>query len=145
MIYDLNTVLDRERFKGHTNALYKERKLVECREVKPRRTSAQNRYLHVILGEFALQYGETIEYVKQEIFKRHYNADIFVTKRTDKIAGPVEILRSSTDLDTAEMTLAIERFRNGASRDAGIYLPEPHETEWLAAIEREMQYRQEWL
>ena len=43
MIYDLNTVLDRERFKRRTNTLYKARTLDERREIQPRRTTAQNR------------------------------------------------------------------------------------------------------
>ena len=60
MVYDLNTDIDRERFKHRVNALYGRRALVECSERKPQRTGKQNRYLHVILGEFAMQTGNPI-------------------------------------------------------------------------------------
>lgn len=145
MTYDLNTQIDRERFKKRVNGLYAKRCVVECTEFKPKRTDPQNRYLHVILGEFAMQYGERLEYVKREYFKRLCNPDLFETERPDKFRGTVKELRSSRDLNTEEMTLAIERFRNWSSQEAGIYLPDPHEEEYLAYIEREMQHQRQWI
>lgn len=146
MVYDLNTGIDRERFKRRVNALYKRRAVVECSEHKPKRSSPQNRYLHVILGEFAMQTGNTMDYVKVEYFKRLCNRELFVRTKYDGLAKKeVEILRSSKDLDTGEMTTAIERFRNWAAAEAGIELPEPQDQEWVAYIEREMQHQRVWL
>lgn len=146
MVYDLNTGIDRERFKRRVNALYERRAVVECSEHKPKRSSPQNRYLHVILGEFAMQTGNTMDYVKVEYFKRLCNRELFVRTKYDDLAKKeVEILRSSKDLDTEEMTTAIERFRNWAAAEAGIELPEPQDQEWIAYIEREMQHQRVWL
>lgn len=146
MVYDLNTGIDRERFKRRVNALYERRAVVECSEHKPKRSSPQNRYLHVILGEFAMQTGNTMDYVKVEYFKRLCNRELFVRTKYDDLAKKeVEILRSSKDLDTGEMTTAIERFRNWAASEAGIELPEPQDQEWIAYIEREMQHQRVWL
>lgn len=146
MVYDLNTGIDRERFKRRVNALYERRAVVECSEHKPKRSSPQNRYLHVILGEFAMQTGNTMDYVKVEYFKRLCNRELFVRTKYDDLAKKeVEIMRSSKDLDTGEMTTAIERFRNWAAAEAGIELPEPQDQEWIAYIEREMQHRRVWL
>lgn len=146
MVYDLNTGIDRERFKRRVNALYERRAVVECSEHKPKRSSPQNRYLHVILGEFAMQTGNTMDYVKVEYFKRLCNRDLFVLTKYDYLAKKeVEVLRSSKDLDTGEMTTAIERFRNWAAAEAGIELPEPQDQEWIAYIEREMQHQRVWL
>lgn len=145
-IYDLNTGIDRERFKRRVNALYERRAVVECSEHKPKRTSPQNRYLHVILGEFAMQTGNTMNYVKVEYFKRLCNPELFVRKVYDKLAKrEVEQLRSSRDLDTGEMTTAIERFRNWAAAEAEVYLPSPDDGDWIAFIEREMQHQKVWL
>lgn len=142
MVYDLNTGIDRERFKRRVNALYERRAVVECSEHKPKRSSPQNRYLHVILGEFAMQTGNTMDYVKVEYFKRLCNRELFVRTKYDDLAKKeVEILRSSKDIDTGEMTTAIERFRNWASAEAGIELPDPNDQEWIAYIEREMQHQ----
>lgn len=146
MVYDLNTGIDRERFKRRVNALYERRAVVECSEHKPKRSSPQNRYLHVILGEFAMQTGNTMDYVKVEYFKRLCNRELFVRTKYDDLAKKeVEIMRSCKDLDTGEMTTAIERFRNWAAAEAGIELPEPQDQEWIAYIEREMQHRRVWL
>lgn len=142
MVYDLNTGIDRERFKRRVNALYERRAVVECSEHKPKRSSPQNRYLHVIIGEFAMQTGNTMDYVKVEYFKRLCNRELFVRTKYDDLAKKeVEVLRSSKDLDTGEMTTAIERFRNWAAADAGIELPDPQDQEWIAYIEREMQHQ----
>lgn len=123
MIYDLNTQIDRARFEKRIAMLLERRTVVECSEVKPKRTKAQNRYLYLILGEFAMQTGNTVDYVKREYFKRLCNKDLFVTTATDKYAGSVEILRSSADLSSAALSAAIDKFRNWASAEAGIYLP----------------------
>lgn len=146
MIYDLNTDIDRARFERRVVALKEKRALVELSEKKAQRSKPQNAYLHLLLGEFAMQTGNTLEWVKQEYFKRHCNAEIFLRRRTDELMRrEVEILRSSRDLDTGEMTTAIDRFKHWASAECGIELPDAEDREWLGYIEREMQHQREWL
>ena len=145
MIYDLNTEIDRERLTKRVTALFSARKVVEVKVYQPKRTNAQNRYLHAILGEFAMQTGNTLEETKTEYFKKYCNADFFLVRKTLKHIGTIEALRSSAELDTAEMTTAIERFRNWSASEAGIYLPSPDEEAYLAAIEAEMQRHRDWL
>ena len=146
MVYDLKTDIDRIRFERRVVALREKRVLVELLEKKPRRTTPQNAYLHLLIGEFAMQTGNTLEWVKQEYFKRHCNAELFVRQRQDDYTKrEVEVLRSSRDLDTGEMTTAINRFKHWASAECGIELPEAEDKEWLGYIEREMQHNREWL
>lgn len=145
MIYDLSNPYDREKFKRRVNALYQRQNVVELSEHKPRRSTPQNSYLHLLLGMFAMETGNTLEFVKQEYFKRLVNHDLFVERRHDKFAGEIEALRSSRDLNTEEMTTAIERFRNWSASEADIYLPAPNEQEFLDSIEREMQCKRIWL
>lgn len=145
MTYDLSKDLDRERLKKRMEALLTAQKVVEVKEYRPKRTSPQNRYLHALLGIVAMTTGNTLEEVKTEYFKKHCNSEIFVTHKTDKMLGDVEVLRSSAELDTAEMTTAIERFRNWSASEAGIYLPSPDEEAYLVAIEAEMQRHRDWL
>lgn len=145
MIYDLNTEIDRERLTKRITALFSARKVVEVKVYQPKRTNAQNRYLHAILGEFAMQTGNTLEEAKTEYFKKYCNADLFLVRKTLKHIGTIEVLRSSAELDTAEMTTAIDRFRNWSASEAGIYLPSPDEEAYLAAIEAEMQRHRDWL
>lgn len=145
MVYDLSNSYDREKFKRRVNSLYQRHSVVELSERKPRRTTPQNSYLHLLLGMFAMETGNTLEFVKQEYFKRLVNHDLFVEQRHDKFAGEIEVLRSSRDLNTGEMTTAIERFRNWSASEADIYLPAPNEQEFLDSIEREMQCKRIWL
>lgn len=145
MMYDLNSLFDRKRFATRANTLYVKKKIVELREVKPARTLRQNRYLHLIIGWYALETGNTIEYVKQKYFKELCNAAIFVEIRHDPHLGETKVLRSSKDCDTGQITLAIERFRTWSSAECGIYLPEPNETEFLQHIDVELSHKKEWV
>lgn len=145
-VYDLNTDIDRERYRRRVEALFTKRAVVELSEHKPRRSLSQNNYLHLLLGEFAMQTGNKLEYVKREYFKRECNAELFVQSEVDKLTKKeVSVLRSSRDLDTGEMTTAIERFRNWAAEVAGIDLPDAEDRAWLEYIGREMQHQQVWL
>jgi hypothetical protein len=115
MIYDLQNEYDRSKFKAKVNQLYTEKALVELKRKTTNRSLAQNSYLHVLLCYFASEFGYTKEEVKHDIFKKKCNPKLFLHKRKNKRGFEVTYVRSSTELDKAEMTLAIERFRNYSS------------------------------
>lgn len=144
-LYDLSNPLHSEQFKTRAVMLAKKQVIVELTEKKPRRTNAQNRYLHLILGYFACETGNDLEYVKRNYFKYLCNKDLFVTEVDDKYLGKKVELRSSATLDTAEMTTAIERFRNWSASEAGIYLPSSDEERLLQLIEIEMERNKEYI
>lgn len=110
---------------------------IELTEKKPRRTIQQNRYLHLILGWFAYETGYTLQEVKQYIFKHLVNPEIFYDGEVGELV-PVQRWRSTADLDTAELTTAIDKFRNYSSAEAGIYLPDPRDLVALQEIEIEL-------
>ena len=140
MLYDLSIELQAENFKKRCNALFKKKCLVDLTERKPQRTLRQNAYLHVILSYFGLQFGYKTDEVKDYHFKRIVNAELFVRKVTDVITGEERVtLRSSSDLTTEEMTIAIERFRNWAADVAGVYIPSPEEHRMVEQMEIEIQ------
>ena len=64
-------------------------KTFELKEKKPKRSISQNNYLHLILSWYALGYGETLEYVKQDVFKKQINAIIFKTEFVNKKTGQI--------------------------------------------------------
>lgn len=119
--------------------------IVELTEKKPRRSNQQNAYLHVILGYFAMETGNTLEWVKQQYFKKLVNADIFIREQEDKWLGRMKVLRSSAELDSSEMTTAIDRFRNWSSSEAGIYLPSANEEDMLSLMEIEISRYKQYL
>lgn len=139
MKYNLSNPLHRRQLAERTEFLLKKAQgFCELTEIKPKRTLRQNAYLHAILAYFATQYGENTDYVKQYIFKRFANPDLFIRDKQDPLIGNVKILRSTRDLTTEELTIAIDRFRTWASKEAGIYLPSAEEQQYLAYMETEI-------
>jgi len=144
MIYDLSNQLQRESFKIRTNNLYLKGGIVELIDKKPR-TLKQNNYIHLILSYFACETGNTLEFVKQEYYKRLVNSELFVKKINDSFLGEILILKSSKDLTKDEMTLSIERFRNWSSQEAGIFLPDAASKEMLMQMEIEVNKHKQYL
>ena len=54
-------------------------------------------------------------------------------------------MRSSADLDSAEFALTIDRFRNWASAQCGIYLPSPDEDRLIQLMEIEIERNKEFV
>lgn len=145
MIYDCKNPLQAAQLLTRAQQLASAQKIVELTEKKKRRSINQNSYLHLILGYFASQYGCDLEYAKKNYFKILCNKDIFYKKIHDEFLGEITVLRSSSELDTGEMTTAINRFRNWSSMTAGIYLPEANEHEQLMYAEQEVQRNKDYI
>lgn len=122
MVYDLSKELDKKRAAERFQFLLNKGVKIELTERKKKRTIQQNAYLHALIGYFAIETGNTMEWVKQKYFKLLCNKELFVREKEDEFLGHVKYSRSSADLDTGEMTLAIERFRDWqAKRLESIY------------------------
>lgn len=148
MIFHLSNEFDRQRAQERFDFLLKNGKKIELKERKEKQTTPQNRYLHLVLSWFAWEYGETLQYVKQEFFKKIVNEEIFKTEYANFRTGEIRTAwKSTADLDTATLTTAIERFRNYAAKEAGIYLPEPSDLVYLEEIERNLsqQGAEKWI
>nr|DAT76451.1 MAG TPA: NinB recombination protein [Caudoviricetes sp.] len=145
MIYNLSSPLDKANFLLRAKKLAESGVIVDLTEKKPRRSLPQNKYLHVILAYFGAQTGNTLEWVKQQYYKKLVNPDLFIREKEDKYLGRIKVLRSSADLDTAEMSLSIERFRNWAAQEAGIYIPSADEAILIQHMEIEIERSKEFL
>ena len=139
MIYDLNNPYEVEEFKKCSLKLLEKKAIIEVKKKQPNRTIKQNSYLHLILSYFACEIGYSIEEVKLDYFKKVCNRDLFERKKVNNKGVKITYMRSSSELDTMEMTTAIERFRNYSAAQAGLYLPSPNENQFLAHIEKEIE------
>ena len=139
MVYNLSNQLDVQNAKTRLELLIKRGCIVELTEKKQKRTLNQNAYLHLLLGYFASQTGNTLEWVKQQYYKKLCNPDLFIGEPEDLFLGRVTYVRSSADLRTDEMNLSIERFRNWSAAEAGIYLPEATSEAEIAALQVEVE------
>ena len=145
MIYNTSNPLDKANFMLRAKKLADKGAIIELTEKKPRRSLPQNKYLHVILAYFGTQTGNTLEWVKQQYYKKLVNPDLFIREKEDKYLGRIKVLRSSADLDTSEFSLSIERFRNWAAQEAGIYIPSADEAMLVQQMEIEIERNKEFL
>lgn len=144
MIYNLRNPIDQSKIKERIERLIKSGSTVELTEKKPNRTLPQNNYLHLILTYFAITYGYTLEETKQDYFKILCNKELFVEEKEHERLGKYISLRSSADLTTEEMTLAINRFKN-YSADNGLPLPNSEDWHFLNHIRNLEKENKEWL
>ena len=143
MIFNPTIELDKKRAIERFKYFLSKGKTFELVEKKPKRSIRQNSYLHLILSWYAFEYGETMQYIKEEVFKKQINKDIFEYEFINRKTGEIRIeYKSTAHLDTGQMTTAINRFRNYASKEAGIYLPEPGALEMLQQIKNEVKNNQ---
>lgn len=138
MVYNLSSELDVQNAKTRLSLLIRRGCIVELTEKKMKRSLSQNSYLHLILSYFASQTGNTLEWVKQQYYKKLCNPDIFIGEKEDPFLGRVTYVRSSADLRTDEMKLSIDRFRNWAASE-GYYLPDPTNKAEIAALQVEVE------
>lgn len=137
-LYDLSNEFQRLQFEARAKKLTESHAIVELTEKKPHRTLPQNRYLHLLLSYLASELGETAEHVKRYYYKIAVNSEIFIREKDDAFLGKIKVLRSSAELSTDEMTTSIERLRNWASSEAGIYLPSADEQRLISQMEIEI-------
>ena len=129
MLYDTRKLYDLEKLHAKLRHLEQKGKVVELRERQTGRTLSQNAYHAICIQFVANEAGETYDYVNTQYYKRACNYDLFVRVKEDKVLGPVHYLRSSRDLTKEEMSLSIDRFRNWASLQLGLYIPDPRDKE----------------
>lgn len=121
--------------------LTREGKLVELKEIKPRRTLPQNSYLHLLFGAFGLETGNTADNAKA--LYKWVNKDLYYRQR--KMGGEVFIhIRSSADLDKEEMAKSIDRFMEW-SKEHGYPLPPADNPDALRSLENAMEQQSNYL
>jgi len=114
MILDTSNSIDRNKAETYFNTLLDNKKKIELKELRPKRTITQNAYLHVCITLFAIDFGYTLEEAKtllkrESTFMLYEKNDMFFLKRT-------------RDMLTDELTKFIEFIRNYASKQ-GCYIP----------------------
>lgn len=145
MIINLGNPYEVDKAQKHLDYLKSKGCWCEVKELKPKRSNRQNAYLHLLIGYFASVYGCSFEEAKIDFYKRTCNRDLFEIEVTNKKGQTVKTLRSSATLDSREMTISIERFRNWASAEAEIYLPSPNEEQFLAYCRQQIEMNAEFV
>lgn len=145
MWYNLKNGFDLEKFRDRVVELQNKGAMVELTEKKARSLQS-NKYLHLMLSSFALQFGYTLEEIKVHFYKLVVNKDIFVREGIDKFTGECyTYLRSSADLTQDEMSKSIDNFRSWAKEEAGFDFPSSDEYIALLHIQHDIENQQKYL
>ena len=136
MLYNPEKPIDVQRAIAKFNYFVKHNKVFELSAKKVPKTYPQLKYAHLIMSWFAWEYGEQLEYIKLEYFKKIVNPAIFKYEFINRKTGEIRIeYKSLADVTKDELTLAIDRFRDYSSKEAGIYLPEPSDLALMRELE----------
>ena len=139
MIYDPKNPIDAQRARKRFESLMKLGKVFTINELTSKSVS-QNNYLHLLIGFVAIELGENADYIKEHLYKRNANRDLFVFQKHDRhLDVDVECVKSTADITKEELSASIDRFRNYMSSVFDIYLPEPNEEEFLNSIKIEIE------
>lgn len=145
MKYDLNKIEEVKQAKEYFEKLVDHKYIVEINRKFPRRTYSQNNYLHLLLSYCALEYGETTQYFKEYIWKRLINSDIFKTEYINSVTGKIrDDWRSSADLSTKEMSIAVDRLIEFAAKQMNLELPEADQFDTLRELENHIEKNKKW-
>lgn len=126
-----------EAFKYLTQLVGKEA-MVDIVKKSPNRTILQNNYVHLLLGIVGIEYGLNIEEVKID-WKRYVAPEIFVYENNGK-----KYVRKSSQLDTKEMTTAIDKLKDYYSK-LGLALPDAGEHEKLRWYQNNIEKYSSWI
>ena len=88
MWYNLKNPLEIDKFRDRVAELINKGAVVELTEKRARSLQA-NKYLHLMLSKFALEYGYTLDEVKTHFYKVTVNPDIDIRERVDKFSGKI--------------------------------------------------------
>lgn len=145
MIYDLSRKTEIEKLRAKLNYYAKKEKKVELKPYSGIRSLQHNRYLHLILNAFSIEYGDKMKYVKQEIFKKIVNPDIFQTVYLNEKTGEERVdWKSTAELTDSELSKAIERFKDYSVTELGLLLPDSDNLKEIEMLEIHVKNNQYW-
>lgn len=136
-LYDTSNPLQKEQFKARSAKLAESGKVVELTEKKPKRTLNQNAYLWLLIGYWATQTGYTKD--ESEFMYKEVNKDIYFVEK-EIVEVKTIYVRHTYELDTKEMSLSIEKWRNWSAMNEvfPVYLPAPNEEHLLQLAQIEI-------
>jgi len=118
MLFDLSKPIDNKSFRDYANFLISKEYKVSLQKIVPKRTIQQNKYLHVCISIFAIEFGYTLEEAKT-LLKR-----LCDFMRYEKNGN--KFLKKTGLLDSNDLTKFIEWIRNYAGMN-GLYIPTSEE------------------
>ena len=144
MRYDGSNELHAAQARARLEKLIRDKKVFDLTEKKPQRSLNQNAYLWLTISYWGVQTGYTKN--ESEAVYKNVNKDIYYVKK--ELAGEnVVYVRHTYELDTAEMSKSIDKWRNWASQNESfpVYIPSPDEYRLVSLMEMEVERMKHYL
>ena len=131
MKYDFSKSYDCKKAEEYLGKLMLDGSKCEVKKIHPKRSTSQNSYLHVLFALWSKEFGYTMDEAKDTIkdaLGYTYEAD--KGKLFNKIIpfSRVSVHRKKTsEMDSKELTIFIEKFRDWSASTCGLYLPSSEE------------------
>lgn len=146
MRYNLGNENELKEAREYLTKLLSQKAIVEITHKHPRRSLNQNNYLHLLLSYCALHCALTLEEFKLGIFKAIINKDLFMSRENnEKLNLEYTKVRSSADLTTDEMSIAVDILKKFASENMDLILPDAGEYDKLNRISNSIERNKKWL
>lgn len=120
MKLSLNNSIEVAKARTYLEKLIKDGANIELRKVMPARSLDQNSYLHVCISIFSDATG----YDREEVLElmSHQIPEIMRYEKNGH-----DFRKSTTKMDTKEMSILIELIRKTSSEQLGVYIPDSEE------------------
>lgn len=146
MKFDTSIKEEKEKAEEYFNSLISKKYVIDVSRKFNRRTLAQNSYLHLLLNYCSLIMGEESSFFKEFIWKREIAPIVFKTIYRNPVTGEErDSYRSSSDLSTKEITIAIEKLVKWSAENLKIELPDANDFSKLRKIENEIERNKIWI
>jgi len=126
MKYDLKKGYDQHKAEEYLRKLREEGSKISLTKIHPKRSVSQNAYLHVLFSLWGQEFGYTIDESKQTV--KHSLGYTYNKSSPDKKKFTYEVLLVKTSqMDSKELTIFIDKFRTWSADTCDLYLPSPEE------------------
>ena len=128
MKYDLSKSYDQQKAKEYLSKLTEDGSKANLTKIHPKRSTDQNSYLHVLFSLWGKNFGYTMMETKCEV-KHSLGYSYRKVERKGNMVDVGEVLHyhSTSKMDSKELTIFIEKFRDWSAMTCDFYLPSPAE------------------
>ena len=127
MKYDLIKSYDQQKVREYLAKLIESESKCELKKIHPKRSLSQNSYLHVLFTLWGQEFGYTIDEAKHTIkcaIGYTYNKDL---ESLNGVIDNPDFYTKTSEMDSKELTLFIDKIRDWSADACGLYLPSPAE------------------
>lgn len=129
MKYNFEKSYDQQKALEYLNKLIEDGSKATLTKLYPKRSISQNSYLHVLFTLWGNEFGYTLDEAKDLVkveLKYTYKKRLSYGAFNDEYDTGSFMVKTS-EMDSKELTIFIDKFRNWSADTCGLYLPSSEE------------------